>query len=261
MQTFYKIAFFVLLPVVLAFGYMSLNPSPQAVNAPSTTVQLDKKQLDTLTTELQAIRKSLTRLEQQGLDKAPAAKKTPATATLKMDRKRPFMGDEDAPVTVVEFTDYQCPFCRRFVNATLPLLKRDYIDKGKVRWEVRDLPLSFHKDARKAAQAALCAGEQDQFWKMRDSLFRNSANLGAEFISGYAEELALDMNLFEACTRSERFLDAIDTDAREANQLRITGTPTFVIGKSVNGTMTGTLVVGAQSPAVFASQIDKALAQ
>lgn len=234
-------------------------PVIAADSRPAGGVVFSPEQAEAMVEELRAIRRLLEKLQQQGGAGAPGAAKTPTTATVDLDDKRPVVGSKQAPVTVVEFTDYQCPFCRRFAHSTFPLLKRDYIDTGKVRWQVRDLPLSFHQDARKAAQAALCAGEQDRFWKMRDSLFRNSANLGGEHLQAYAAELKLDMQAFNACLDSRRYLQDIDNDVAAARRMRITGTPTFVIGKSGAGKMTGTLVIGAQSPAVFAAQIERTL--
>src|SRR5579863_5020357 len=95
------------------------------------------------------------------------------------------LGRPDAPLTVVEFTDYQCPYCRRFHAESWPRFKRDWIDTGKVRFIVRDLPLEIHSAARPAAQAAHCAGEQGQFWRMHDLLLGVHADLSASGIDGY----------------------------------------------------------------------------
>jgi protein-disulfide isomerase len=175
--------------------------------------------------------------------------------------KESILGAPDAPVTVVEFTDYQCPFCKRFIQSTFPLLKRDFIDTGKVRWIVRDLPLGFHPNANKAAQAARCAGDQGRFWEMRDTLFRNNANLGIEQLPGYAREVGLDVNAFDACLSSDRHQAQIDQDSQEANRIRVTGTPSFIIGRTAGDTVSGQLVIGAQAPAVFTAEIQRVLEQ
>jgi len=181
------------------------------------------------------------------------------TATLDIKVPGPVLGNAAAPVTVIEFTDYQCPYCKRFVQNTFPLLKRDYIETGKVRWLVRDLPLNFHKDARKAAQAAYCAGEQNKFWEMRDSLFRNSANLGVDRLKEYALELELNAAAFNDCIDSKRHLNLIDRHAGTAGSLRITGTPSFVVGKTTSGKFSGRVIIGAQAPAVFGAEFRKLL--
>jgi len=174
---------------------------------------------------------------------------------------RPFLGRADAPVTLVEFTDYQCPYFSRFYKNTLPALKRDYIDTGKVRLVLKDLPLSFHAHARKAAQAAHCAGEQNAFWPMHDKLFENNRALEAGKLPGYATALGLDGTSFTACLASDRHMTAIDADAGQARATGITGTPSFIVGKSTDDVIDGLGIRGAQPFAVFKANIDKLLAQ
>jgi protein-disulfide isomerase len=244
--------------VLLGAGLCCFPLAATALDVDEAVI-VDQPQAEAVLHELREIRQLLEKIEKQGRARAPTPAKTPSTATLRIDGKRPALGSADAPVTVVEFTDYQCPFCRRFAQSSFPLIKRDYIDTGKVRWQVRDLPLNFHPDARKAAQAALCADEQGQFWRMRDSLFRNSANLGGEHLKKYASELELDMKAFASCMEGGNHLADIDKDIEAAKQMRITGTPTFVIGKSAKPSMTGKLVIGAQSPAVLAAEIKRLL--
>jgi len=183
----------------------------------------------------------------------------PVTATLDIKETGPILGDVNAPVTVVEFTDYQCPFCKRFTQNTFPFMKRDYIDTGKVRWLVRDLPLGFHSNARKAAQAAYCAAEQDKFWAMRDSLFRNSGDLSEKQLKVYAADLKLDTRAFNDCMDSDRYLADIDIYTSIAAGLRLTGTPSFIVGKTVSDSLTGRVIIGAQAPAVFGAEIEKLL--
>ncbi len=232
-----------------------------ACNSPSSNVQeeaVTKQQADVIIKELRDMRTLLEKIDKQ--TQSPAQqRRVPATATLDIKDPGPILGDVAAPVTVVEFTDYQCPYCKRFAQNTFPLLKRDFIDTGKVRWLVRDLPLGFHKDARKAAQAAYCAAEQDKFWAMRDSLFRNSNNLGVDQLKAYAAELKLDTRAFNDCLASERHLDRIDNYTRIAGSQRLTGTPSFIVGKTSSEKLSGRVIIGAQSPAVFGAEIRKLL--
>jgi len=171
------------------------------------------------------------------------------------------IGEADAPVTVVEFADYQCPFCLRFTKTTFPTLKQKYIDTGKVRWVALDLPLAFHKDARNAAQAAHCAGEQDRFWEMREVLFNNPKKLDKEHLSAHAETLSLDIKAFNACLQSNRHLAEIDQDAKDANAVRLTGTPSFIIGKTASDEIIGQVLIGARPLSAFESAINKVLEQ
>ena len=139
--------------------------------------------------------------------------------------------------------------------------KKNYIDTGKVRWVALNLPLAFHKDARKAAQGALCAGDQGKFWEMRETLFENPKAIGVQHLPGYAQELSLDVEAFNACLDSDRHLAAIDKDAKDARGVKLTGTPSFIIGKSDSKEITGKVVIGAQPFKVFDSAIQQALEQ
>jgi protein-disulfide isomerase len=141
------------------------------------------------------------------------------------------------------------------------LLKRKYIDTGKVRWVGLNLPLAFHKDATKAAQAAHCAGEQGKFWEMREVLFQNPKKLNVTFLPAHAATLNLDIEAFNACLQSTRHLDTIAKEAKDAQSVRLTGTPSFIIGKTTDDVINGQAVVGAQPMKVFDAAIDKALAQ
>jgi protein-disulfide isomerase len=209
--------------------------------------------------ELREIRQVLEKIEKQGGRTAQAPSR-PTTASFSIKGKHT-LGAEDAPVTVVEFADYQCPFCLRFAQTTFPVLKQKYIDTGKVRWVALNLPLPFHKDARKAAQAVHCAGEQGKLWEMREVLFKNPRKLDVDNLPAHAETLSLDMDAFNACLQSDRHLDEIDQDAKDAKAVRLTGTPSFIIGKSGGDEITGKVIIGAQPVKVFEDTINTALAQ
>jgi protein-disulfide isomerase len=222
-------------------------------------VAASEDKMDAILLELKAIRQVLEKIEQQGGRTAQRPSK-PTTAKVSIKGKHA-MGAADAPVTVVEFADYQCPFCLRFTKTTFPTLKQKYIETGKVRWVALNLPLPFHKDARKAAQAAHCAGEQDKFWEMREVLFKNPKKLNVENLPAHAEGLSLDMEAFNACLQSDRHLDEIDQDAKDAKAVRLTGTPSFIVGKTASDEISGQVVIGAQPMHVFDTAISKALVQ
>jgi protein-disulfide isomerase len=227
-------------------------------DTPPTAISADTA--DAILQELKEIRQILEKLEKQGLARGPQRSPRPSHATVSIKGK-PVMGSPDAPVTVVEFADYQCPFCLRFTKTTFPHLKRKYIDTGKVRWVALNLPLPFHKDARKAAQAAHCAGEQQRFWEMREILFQNPQRLNVESLPVHAAALSLDMAAFNECLQSNRHLADIDQDAKDAKSVSLTGTPSFIIGKTASDEISGQVVVGAQPIRTFDVAIDKALAE
>ena len=232
------------------------------VEAPAQPEPLTSAQGDAILKELAAIRGTLEKIEKQGdaNTRRPAAQaQLPPTASVSIEN-RPVFGNADAKVTVVEFTDYQCPYCRRFMQTTYPRLKKDYIDTGKVRWVVRDLPLGFHKQARIAATAANCAGEQGRYWEYRERLFQNQSQLLPENLEQYAKQAGIDAAAFSTCLNSDRFEAMFEKDAQAAASERITGTPTFVIGTlRKNQTVIGKRVVGAQPYPVFQGEIDRLL--
>jgi protein-disulfide isomerase len=222
-------------------------------------------QANAILEELKGIRKLLESIDKKGVAQAPARPPVPPTAKVSI-KGSASLGSVDAPVTVVEFTDYQCTYCLKFIQNTFPKLKEQFIDTGKVRWVIRDMPLGFHKNARKAAQAAHCAGEQDKFWEMRGVLFANAKKLEAENLPSYAQIIGLDGAAFDSCLASDRYLAAIDDSSKDAGTAQITGTPTFVVGKAASDSVwgdsvEGDRVVGARDFKVFEERILKALGE
>jgi len=255
----YKQKLIMLFPGLLLAAMLCCSPTTMAAEPASGNAPITVDTADAILKELKQIRQVLEKIEKQG-GRAAQRPSRPTTGKVSIKGKHA-MGAADAPVTVVEFADYQCPFCLRFTKTTFPLLKKKYIDTGKVRWVALNLPLPFHKDARKAAQAAHCAGEQDKFWEMRELLFRNPQKLNTENLPAHAETLSLDMQAFNSCLQSNRHLAAIDQDAKDAKAVRLTGTPSFIIGKTASDEISGQVVIGAQPMNIFEAAIGKALEQ
>jgi len=171
------------------------------------------------------------------------------------------IGRDDAPLTIIEFTDLQCPYCARFAGQTFPRLKREYVDTGKLRYTSRDLPLPFHSFALPAAVASRCAGEQGQFWEYREALFASQGLLGTEPYGRIAAQLGLDVEQLEACRRDGRQESNVRADLALAAQHGIRSTPTFVIGRVVDGEFQGEVVSGAQPYEFFKAKLDALLAE
>ncbi|MFM7204460.1 MAG: DsbA family protein [Myxococcota bacterium] len=147
----------------------------------------------------------------------------------------PRMGSADAPVTIIEWSDFQCPYCKRN-GETLKEVKQRYGDKVSVVF--RDFPLPFHKEAPKASEAAECADEQGKFWEFHDKLFSNQQALDVGSLKKNAEELQLDMAKFTACLDSGKYKSEIDKDMAEGKVAGVTGTPaTFINGKMLSGAL------------------------
>lgn len=145
----------------------------------------------------------------------------------------PAIGPKDAPVRIIEFTDYQCPFCGK-ARPTINQVLAEY--KGKVRYVLRDFPLSFHKDALKAHEAARCAGEQDKLWEMNKKLFENQRAIKVEDLKKYAGEIKLKMDKFEECLDSGKFADVVKQNQEYGEKVGVSGTPAFFInGRMISG--------------------------
>jgi len=178
----------------------------------------------------------------------------------------PVKGNPDATVTIVEFSDFQCPFCKRFHETTLPLILENYVDTGKVKFVYRDFPIvGIHPNgAVVTALAAECADDQGMFWQYHDKIFQNQKNwerLATEDISvqlkGFAEELGLNTNQFNECLNSGKYLDEVNKDLQDGKSYGVTGTPGFFIGNEEGGYIK---VTGAQPYSVFQSVLDQMLA-
>ncbi|MBS3092685.1 thioredoxin domain-containing protein [Candidatus Pacearchaeota archaeon] len=151
----------------------------------------------------------------------------------------PALGNANAPVTIIEFSDYQCPFCERFYTNTLPQLKTEYINTGKVKLIYRDFPLSsIHPQAEEAAEAAECAGEQGDnfYWKMHDKLFENQNALDTDSLKKYAQQIGLDTSKFNTCLDSGAMAEEIAKDLADGTSYGVQGTPAFFInGQEISG--------------------------
>jgi protein-disulfide isomerase len=165
---------------------------------------------------------------------------------------QPSWGAADAPITIVEFSDFQCPFCERFFNETYPQLKQKYGDK--IHFVYRDFPLSqIHPQADIAAQAANCANAEGKFWEYHDILFKNQSKLQRDDLIGYATQLGIDKAKFSKCIDSRTYDPQINQDLQDGFNLGVGGTPTFFIN--------GRPVIGAQPYAAFAQVIDAELSK
>ena len=143
----------------------------------------------------------------------------------------PSIGDANARVAVVEFGDYECPYCGRHANQVLPEIVANYVNTGKVRYFFKDTPVeAIHPAAFKAAEAALCAGEQGTYWEMHDLLFKNQQALAVTELAAHARALNLDMPKFQQCLDSDSYAAQIRKSLEEAVKAGARGTPTFIVG-------------------------------
>jgi protein-disulfide isomerase len=184
------------------------------------------------------------------VEAADAADNAPLTRHVIEEGGNPSIGPADAPVTIIEFSDYQCPYCQRWHDEVFTRLLVEYPDQ--VRIVYRDLPLGSHSEASKAAEAANCANEQNAFWQYHDKIFSYAYDLGRDAYLSYASELDLDMTIFTECLDSSRYADEVAADLKYAQGLGIGSTPTFFVN--------GIFVQGALPYEDFKSLIDQELA-
>lgn len=186
------------------------------------------------------------------------------------------MGDPNAPIKIEEFGDFQCPFCERFHQETEPLLKQYYVDTGQVQFVFRSMG-NFVSDniargrgtpakteSRDAAMAAYCAGDQGKFWEMHAHLFANA--LGEDVgsfterrIKAIAETVGLDMDTFNSCFDSGKYLERVQQDFEDGQAANVTGTPGFLVTYTVNGETKTKLIEGAQPFTTFQQELEAAL--
>lgn len=152
------------------------------------------------------------------------------TVTLDVDDHY-ILGNPAAEVAIIEFSDFQCPFCKRFFDQTFSSIKEKYVKTGKVKFIYRDFPLSsIHENAQKSAEAALCAGDQDKFWQMHDKIFENQDDLSVENLKKLAGSLGL-VSDFDSCLDSNKYEAKVKKDFDLGVSLGVGGTPTFFIGR------------------------------
>ncbi len=234
-----------------SFRFMKWAALPLALLLPLGAADkgITRQQADDILKELRQIRELL---EKQGSPGPSGQQITKANISIEGAYT---MGSKDAPLTMVEFTDFQCPFCQRFHVQTFAELKKNYIDTGTLRFVSRDLPLDFHPNALQAAQAGRCAGEQGQFWAMRDRMNSNPDKLDMTSLAEYALGLKLNINNFRACIESGKYKTAIRSDSQTAEKIGANGTPSFVLGKSTPDGVDGELIIGAMPYEAFDQKI------
>ena len=250
-----------------ALAVLALAPWARAQTSQKPTRDLAAvtADLDRIKADLEIVKGQLAQVlrllsQQRPAQGARAAPTGPVRANV---ADAPSLGRADAPVTIVEFSDYQCPFCGRFFATTLPALKTEYVETGKVRYVFRDYPIDqLHPHARKAAEAAHCAGEQGKYWEMHDMLFQNATALALPLLAEHARRVGLDAAKFDECLSSGRHATRVGRGIADAAAAGVKGTPGFVIGKTTAGdVIEGTSVRGAQPLDTFRQIIDQILAE
>ncbi len=214
-----------------------------------------RKEIETLRREVGDLRSKVGDIHRVAVRPAPTAPPPPDKVTLDESRA---LGSADAQIAIVEFSDYQCPYCQRFFLQTFPSLKKNYVETGKARFYFRDFPLEqIHPQARSSAIAANCASRQGAYWDMHHGLFENQKRLGPELYQELAKEMGLDVAAFEACLEEPDEDKRVDQELAYGRSLAIQGTPHYFVGRIEDGQLVDvTRVNGAQPFAAFSKVIE-----
>lgn len=246
------------LNLLLALPFIILlSPSPLQAQQPSTEDL--QKEIRALGQTVKDMQKDLQEIKALLLSRAPAG--PPQNVVLDLSNS-PSQGAVTAKLTLVEFSDYQCPFCGRHVRETAGQIEKEYITTGKLRHVFLNLPLDMHRFAFKAAEAANCAGEQGKYWEMHNRLFENQTKLDP--LTPHAEAIGLDVPKFEECLNSGRQAAAIRRDIAAAQQAGVSGTPTFFLAYTdpkSSKIKTVRRLTGALPFATLKAEIDKLIAE
>lgn len=246
----------------VGFFLFLMLPLMNPVNAADTSQINIEDEIKSLKKDMQDLKKEVETLKAKNTaaPAQPSQELQDVTASIDDD---PVKGRADAPVTIIEFSDYQCPFCGRFVKNIFPDIAKKYIDTGKVKYIFRDYPLDFHKQAPKASEAANCAGDKGKYWEMHDKLFDNQNALTLDNLRQYAAEIGLDTESFNTCIDSGKHAAEITKDLEDGKKAMVSGTPSFIIGKTQIGKkeIVGKKIVGARPFASFEQVIEQLLAE
>ncbi len=208
-------------------------------------------QLSDILKELREIRKIL--------EQRPAARLPPPTRMQLNVSGLPSKGNKNASVAIIEFTGYECPFCKRFYETTYRDLDATYIKTGKIRFYVANLPSENHLNALAAAQAAECSVKQDQFWAFHDWMQSNPGKLGKDDLIATDSAIGMNASVFRECIEDATREKDVSDQAKKAGEQGAAGTPSFLVGTVSDGAITGELIVGAVPYGVFQAALDRLL--
>jgi protein-disulfide isomerase len=218
----------------LLLAALLLLPIPASGQDPSVEVKELKKEIESLKIIQTEILKELLEIKKLLAARSTASSDTPPREIIIDTEGAPSKGNETARYTLIEFSDYQCPFCSRYVRDTLPLIERDYIKTGKIKYVFRDFPIeSLHPNALLASEAAACAREQGKYWEMHDRLFSSPSALNAKDMTTHAQSIGINPASFQQCLDSSKYREPIRKAIDEAAGIGVNGTPTFFVAQSL----------------------------
>jgi protein-disulfide isomerase len=256
--------------VVTALSAVFVLEAPTVSGQSAADYQALRKEVDLLRQRLAELQKEINELKAQRPATAaappaatPSAPVEPVTNVALNLSKAPIRGVPTARVTLVEVSDFECPFCARYSNTTSAQIVNAFVKPGKIRYAFVHLPIRTHKNAFKAAEASMCANDQGKFWEMHDWMFANQTQLARPLLPRAAAAVGLNVDTFTACLDSNRHAPLVQADTAAVNRLGVRATPTFYIGTIDDKTKMFTAthrIVGAKTFAVFQGALNAAVA-
>ena len=226
-----------------------------------------KDELEVIKATQAEMQKDLAEIKKLLKDGAPA-RIAPAKAAFREQDvsigDSPFKGEAKATVTLIEFSDYQCPYCSRHARNVMPQIISDYVDTGKVKYVMFENPIpSLHRNATGASLAALCAGDQGKYWEMHDIMFANQKGLDVDGLKSFAATIGLNSPEFDDCLDSKKFAKQVKDNIATAARVGVSGTPGFIVGLTDNAdpgkARVSAYIKGARPFDSFKAEIDKLL--
>ena len=247
----------VLFACVAAFSFACSDTSVSKSEKEKDWVQEEiLQQLSEMRREIGTLKTEVASLREQ-LNRAGGSPRNSGPLSVKLNSDK-VLGEAAAKIAIVEFTDYQCPYCARHNKNVMPLIKEKLVQTGKARYVMYDFPLNFHLKAKSAAVAARCAGKQGKYWEMHDLLFEGQRKLSAAMYDEAARSLSLVEQQFKECTSDPAVGQAVDADLAYGERLNVTGTPRFYVGRIEGDIITDVITIsGARNYTAFANAVEQ----
>lgn len=214
------------------------------------------KQLTEVRQELKGLKDEVRSLKESIARPAPTAVKASAGPIDLNDA--PFIGEESAEIAIIEFSDYQCPYCRRHYKQTMPQIEKNYVETGKVKYVMKQFPLDFHAKARGASVAALCVErlQPGQYFKAHEAIFGGETTLNQVSYAALADSLGISSSKYKSCLDDPKMPQIVDRDMAQGQSVGVSGTPAFLIGKVKDGKLVeGRLITGARPFSSFSKAL------